>query len=89
MRTGHNHRPVRIFYSMNVCGMKAGESAEVLGVDFSNEIKQRLRYLGVTEGARITLLKVSPCKRTYLVQAPSAKIAIGREVAEGIEVCKI
>ena len=88
MRTGHIHRPVRIFYSMNLCGMKAGESAEVLRVDFPNEIKQRLRYLGVTEGVTITLLKVSPCKSTYLVQAPSAKIAIGREVAEGVSVCR-
>ena len=73
---------------MNICGMKSGERAEVLTVELPGEVRQRLRYLGVTEGAEITLLKVSFLKKTYLLQARSTKIAIGREVAEGIEVCR-
>ena len=88
MRTGHNRRPVRIFYSMTICGMKAGEQAEIIKVELSDSVRERLRYLGVTAGADITLLKVSLFKHTYLVQARSAKIAIGREVAEGIAVCR-
>ena len=88
VRTGHNRSPVRIFYSMNICGMKAGERAQVLQVELTEEVVQRLRYLGVAAGADILLLKVSLFKKTYLLQAGSAKIAIGREVAEGITVCR-
>ena len=88
MRTGHNQSPVRIFYSMNICGMKAGEWARILQVKLTDEVVQRLRYLGVTAGAEVLLLKVSLFKKTYLLQAGSAKIAIGREVAEGITVCR-
>ena len=67
--------------------MKTGERKQVLKVELDAEVCERLRYLGVTAGAEITLLKVSFLKRTYLVQARSAKIAIGREVAEGILIC--
>ena len=74
---------------MSVCDMKTGQSAQVLKVELDAEVCERLRYLGVTAGAKIVLLKVSFFKRTYLIQAQSAKIAIGREVAEGISVCRI
>ncbi len=80
MRTGHKNRPVRIFYIMNVCDMKA--------VVLSDGVRERLRYLNVTAGAPLVLLKVSFFKKTYLIQARSAKLAIGREVAEGIKICR-
>lgn len=73
---------------MTVCDMKAGEEAEVLKVELAEEVCERLRYLGVSAGSPITLLKVSAFKKTYLIQARSAKLAIGREVAEGIGICK-
>ncbi|MBD5636575.1 MAG: ferrous iron transport protein A [Clostridia bacterium] len=73
---------------MNVCDMKAGEEALVEEIALSDEVKERFRYLNVTAGAPLTLLKVSFFKKTYLIQARSAKIAIGREVAEGIKVCR-
>ena len=73
---------------MSVCDMKTGERAKVLSVEFDEEVRERLRYLGVSAGAEIVLLKVSFFKKTYLVQARSAKIAIGREVAEGIRICR-
>lgn len=88
MRTGHKKRPVRIFYIMNVCDMKAGEEAVIKEVELADRVKERLRYLNVTAGAPLVLLKVSFFKKTYLIQARSAKIAIGREVAEGIKVCR-
>ena len=73
---------------MNVCDMKAGEEAVVEKVELTEGVRERLRYLNVTAGAPLVLLKVSFFKKTYLIQARSAKIAIGREVAEGIRVCK-
>lgn len=73
---------------MTVCDMKAGEEAEVLKVELTDEVRERLRYLGVSAGAPITLLKVSLFKKTYLVQAQSARLAVGREVAEGIKICR-
>ena len=88
MRTGHKNRPVRIFYIMNVCDMKAGEEAVIKEVVLSDGGRERLRYLNVTAGAPLVLLKVSFFKKTYLIQARSAKLAIGREVAERIKICR-
>ena len=73
---------------MNVCDMKVGETALVKKVGLSGRVRERLKYLNVAEGASLVLLKASFFKKTYLIQARSAKIAIGREVAEGIEVCR-
>ena len=73
---------------MSVCDMKTGEKAAVKEVELPAQVRERLRYLGITAGAQIVLLKVSFFKNTYLIQAQSAKIAIGREVAEGIKLCK-
>lgn len=73
---------------MNVCDMKVGETALVKKVGLPDRVRERLKYLNVAEGASLVLLKASFFKKTYLIQARSAKIAIGREVAEGIEVCR-
>ena len=73
---------------MNICDMKMGERGQVLSVELEEEVVQRLRYLGVAPNAEILILKVSLFKKTYLVQAGSAKIAIGREVAQKIIVCR-
>ena len=73
---------------MTVCDLKAGESAEVVKVELGGEVCERLRYLNVSAGASIVLLKVSFFKKTYLLQARSAKLAVGREVAEGIKICR-
>lgn len=88
MRTGHKNSLVRIFYNMTVCDMKTGEEAEIVKVELPSEVQERLRYLNVSAGAHIALLKTSPFRRTYIVQARSAKLAIGREVAEGIKICR-
>lgn len=68
--------------------MRAGEVALIEKAEFSGEIKERLRYFNVVEGASIRLLKISFFKKIYFVQAGSAKLAIARGVAEGIVVCK-
>lgn len=69
---------------MNVCSMKAGERATVLKVALDAATKERLRTLNVSEGALIYLLKVSFFRKTYFLQARSAKIAVSREIAEKI-----
>lgn len=84
----HKSSSVRIFYSMTVCDMKAGEEAKIVKIELSDRVKERLKYLNVTVGASLFLLKVSPFKRTFLIQARSAKVAVGREVAKGIAVCR-
>lgn len=73
---------------MNICDMKAGEVATVERVALSDGVRERLRYLNVTAGAPVVLLKTSFFKKTFFIQARSAKIAVGREVAEGIHICR-
>ena len=71
---------------MNICELKKGERAVVLKVEHPDPVRERLRYLGIYTGAKIVLLKASFFKKTYLVQAGGAKVALGREVALGIRV---
>ena len=73
---------------MNVCELKRGDRAVVMKVDLPMLLKERLRALHVYSGAKISVLKVSLRKQTYILQAGSAKIAVSREVAEGIRVWK-
>lgn len=73
---------------MNICDMKAGEEATVERVELADGVRERLRYLNVTAGAPVVLLKISFFKKTFFIQARSAKIAVGREVAEGIRICR-
>lgn len=71
---------------MNVCDLKKGERAVVLKVELPDAVRDRLRFLNVYKGANIVLLKVSFRKKTYLLQARSAKFALDRQTAEGIRV---
>ncbi len=72
---------------MNVCDLKLNERAVVEKVEAPDALKERLRYLDVYAGADILLLKISFRKKTYLLQAGSCKLAVSREVAEGI-ICR-
>ncbi len=76
----------RIVYSMTVCDMKKGTRALVLKVEAAEAIRERLRFLGIYKGAKIVLLKISLLRSTYLVQAGSARAALGRDVAAGVYV---
>ncbi len=73
---------------MTVCDMKVGDEAEVVKIELPDDVKERLKYLNVRIGATLFLLKVSLFRRTFLIQARSAKVAVGREVAMGIAVCR-
>ncbi len=71
---------------MNLCDLKRGKSAVVLKVTQDEAVRERLRALGIYTGAKIRLLKVSLFKRTFLLQAGSSKVALGREVAAGVRI---
>ena len=85
---GHNFAKTCIFNSMTGRDLKQGERAKVESVTLPPELKERLRYLSVYDGATLLLLK-RIFKKTFLLQAESCKFAVSREVAEGIKVCKI
>lgn len=74
---------------MDLCDLKRGERALVKKVELPDAVSSRLRAMGIFCGARVLLLKVSPLKRTYLVQANGGKAAIGREAARGVKVWRI
>lgn len=74
---------------MNLSELKSGTRAVVLEVELPAPLKERLRSLNVCTGSKITLLKVSTFKKSFLIQARGAKIALGREVAEKIRVWKL
>lgn len=61
----------------------------VLKIECSEVLRSRLRALGIYTGAKILLLKASRFKKSFLVQAGSGKIALGKEVAAGVRVWKL
>ena len=71
---------------MTICDMKKGMCAVVLKVELEPPARERLRALNIFTGAKISLLKTFAFKKTFLVEAKSAKVALGREIAEGIRV---
>ena len=71
---------------MNISDMKRGKNAVVLKVEHDDELRARLASLGIYTGAKLTLLKVSPLRHTYLVLAGSTRTALSREVAEGVRI---
>ena len=73
---------------MNLCDLKRGDKAVVLKVDLPILLKERLRALRISAGAKLTVLKVSVRKGTYLIESGSGEVALGRDVAEGIRIWK-
>ena len=71
---------------MTICDIKRGTRVVVLKVEASEPVRERLCALGIHTGSKITVLKVSLFKRTFLVQAGPNKIALGRDVASEIRV---
>ena len=55
-------------------------------VTAASAVCERLRALGIARGAAVLLLKRSAFKKTYLVQTPCAKAALGAEVAATVAV---
>lgn len=73
---------------MTVCDLKKGETATVVGLGVSPQLKERLRALCIYPNAKITLLKVSLFRTTYLVGVGFCKVAMRRCVAQEIRVVR-
>ncbi len=73
---------------MTVADLRRGERAVVIRVALDEELRARLAFLRVFAGAKISMLKVSLFKKTFLIQAGTATIALERGAAEGILVWK-
>ena len=71
---------------MTICDLQRGDRAVVLKVELESSVRERLRALDLYTGATLSVLKVSLFKKTYLVEAKSAKVALGREIASGVRV---
>ncbi len=71
---------------MTILDLKRGTRAVVLKVDASDPVRERLRALGIYAGSKLTLLKCSLFKKTFLVQAGFSRVALGREVAGEVRV---
>ena len=71
---------------MTLNELKRGDSAVVLRTDVPSPIRERLRSLNVYPNAKITVVKVLPMKKTYLLQAGNSQVAMRREIAAMIRV---
>lgn len=62
--------------------LKRGMHARVVGVRGDGALLSRLTALGLRPGETVTLLRVSPMRRTFLLQTEESVFALGREAAE-------
>ena len=74
---------------MSVClltSLSKGMRAKVAGVEGEGALRSRLAVLGVRPGEEVTLLRVSPLRRTYLVGTEESVFALGKEAAACVKV---
>ena len=69
---------------MKLSGLKIGEMARVQAVETGEDMKRRLRALGVFTGAEVKVLQVGFFARTFLIEADGARLGMGKRLAEKI-----
>ena len=71
---------------MTICDLKRGARAVVLKVEGDTPVRERLYSYGLFVGARVTLLRTSLFKKTYLLQVGGTRVALEKSIAGGIRV---
>ncbi len=74
---------------MSVCqitSLPKGMRAKVAEVEGESALRSRLVALGVRPGEEVTLLRVSPLRRTYLLGTEESVFALGKEAASCVKV---
>ena len=74
---------------MSVCpitSLSKGMRAKVAEVEGEGALRSRLAALGVRPVEEVTLLRVSPLRRTYLVGTEESVFALGKEAAACVKV---
>ena len=71
---------------MTLKDCRQGARARVAGVHTSEALGARLRALGLFCGAEVSVLRVSPRRRVWLVETAFSTFALGAEIAESVEV---
>ena len=74
---------------MKLSALKKGESGVVKSINCVKELKTRLNHLGLTEGVRITLVKIAPLKDPVEIKVRGFYSALRVSTAENIEVEKL
>lgn len=65
---------------------RKGARVRVIQIHTAEALGARLRALGLECGEQVSVLRVSPFRRVWLVETASATFALGIEVAECVEV---
>lgn len=64
--------------------LKEGKSAKIILINCDYKIKQRLEVLGVTVGAKITLIRYAPLFDPIEIKIRGYNLAIRKSIAEKI-----
>lgn len=74
---------------MSICpitSLSKGMHVKVAEVEGESALRSRLAALGVRPGEEVTLLRVSPLRRTYLLGTEESVFALGKEAASCVKV---
>ncbi len=74
---------------ISLCSLKVGECADVHTIELCINIRRRLMDLGLTQGAQIKCVGISPCGDPHAYLIRGAIIAIRNADAIGIRVKKV
>ena len=74
---------------MKLSELNKGDSATILAIDATEDLKQRLRSFGVIKGSRLRVETYSLAKKTIEIMVDETLIGIRSKEADKIEVEKI
>lgn len=69
---------------MELTKIPCGRTVRVVSAGLDPAMRSRLRILGIYAGARVTVLKISPLRHTFLIGTEYARVVLARAAAEEI-----
>lgn len=74
---------------MKLSELKKGDSAKIIAIDATEDLKRRLRSFGVIKGSELSVETYSLAKKTIEIMVDDTLIGLRAAEAEKIEVEKI
>ncbi|MBF7096490.1 FeoA family protein [Alkalibacter mobilis] len=69
---------------MTIVDLKPGQSGQILELNLSTKIKNKLLELGLTPGASVMFVRTAPLGDPINIKVRGFNLGIRREIAQGI-----
>ncbi len=77
---------VKIYFSMLLSELNIGQEKKVIKINCIDKVKARLNAMGLTEGVKVTLIRIAPLGDPLEIKVRDFYMAIRKNQAEKITV---